>query len=230
MQCEFFRGAAWVSRGRPVGLGTMFFSIDGGDGTGKSTQVALLCEWLRSRGREVVACRDPGSTPLGEAVRELLLGRKELRIDRRGEMFLYMAARAQLVEELIRPAREQGKTVVSDRYLLSNVVYQGHAGGLDVETLWEVGRVATGGLMPDLTIVLDMPAAAAAKRLRRTLDRMEQQGDAFHARVRQGFLDEAARRPETILIVDAARPVEQVQADVRELVGKLFFGRSLTDP
>jgi len=200
----------------------MFFSIDGGDGAGKSTQVALFFDWLQAGGREVVTCRDPGSTRLGEATRELLLGRKDLRIGRRGEMFLYMAARAQLVEELIRPALEQGKTVVSDRYLLSNVVYQGHAGGLDVETLWEVGHVATGGLMPDLTIVLDMPAAAAAARLRRALDRMEQQGDAFHARVRQGFLDEAARRPEAIVVVDAARPIEQVQADVRRLARRAF--------
>ena len=195
----------------------MFFSIDGGDGTGKSTQVALLCDWLRSEGHEVLTCRDPGSTRLGEAVRELLLGHNDLRIDRPSEMFLYMAARAQLVKETIRPALEQGKMVVSDRYLLSNVVYQGHAGGLGVETLWGVGDVATGGLMPDLTIVLDMPAAAAAGRLRRTLDRMEQEGDAFHARVRKGFLAEAARRPEAIAVVDAARPVEQVQADLRAL-------------
>ena len=110
----------------------MFLSIDGGDGTGKSTQIALLAEFLRQDGREVVVCRDPGSTRLGEAVRELLLSRTDLRIDRRAEMLLYMAARAQLTEELIRPALEQGKTVICDRYLLANVVYQGHAGGLDV--------------------------------------------------------------------------------------------------
>ena len=162
----------------------MFLSIDGGDGTGKSTQIALLAEFLRQGGREVVVCRDPGSTRLGEAVRELLLSRTDLRIGRRAEMLLYMAARAQLTEELIRPALEQGKTVICDRYLLANVVYQGHAGGLDVGQLWEVGRAATCGLLPDLTIVLDMPAAAAAARLQRQLDRMEQQGDAFHARVR----------------------------------------------
>jgi len=193
----------------------MFFSIDGGDGTGKSTQAALLCEWLRGLGHDVVACRDPGSTPLGEAVRGLLLDRHDLSIDRRSEMLLYMAARAQLVEEVIRPALAAGRTVVSDRYLLANVVYQGHGGGLDVETLWEVGRVATGGLMPDLTIVLDMPAEAAAARLERRLDRMEQQGDAFHARVREGFLAEAARDPNRMVVVDAARPVAEVQADVQ---------------
>jgi dTMP kinase len=193
----------------------MFFSIDGGDGTGKSTQAAMFCQWLHGQGRQVVACRDPGSTPLGEAVRELLLHRKDLRIDRRSEMLLYMAARAQLVEEIIRPALAEKKTVVSDRYLLANVAYQGYAGGLDVATLWEAGRVATDGLMPDLTIVLDMPADAAAARLDRGLDRMEEQGEAFHARVREGFLAEAARQPERIVVINAAQPIDQVQAEVR---------------
>jgi dTMP kinase len=200
----------------------MFFSIDGGDGTGKSTQMALFCEWLRGQGREVAACRDPGSTPLGEAVRELLLHRQDLRIDRRSEMLLYMAARAQLVEEIIRPALAAEKTVVSDRYLLSNVVYQGYGGGLDVATVWEAGHVATGGLMPELTIVLDMPAAAAAARLSRGLDRMEQQGTAFHGRVREGFLAEAALQPDRIVVVSAAQPVEQVQAEMRRAAGRFL--------
>ena len=171
----------------------LFFSIDGGDGVGKSTQSELFRQWLRGQGREVVACRDPGSTQLGDAVREILLHRHDLAIHRRSEMLLYMAARAQMVEEIIRPALEQGKIVVSDRYVLANVVYQGYGGGLDVETLWQVGRVSTDGLMPDLTIVLDLPANAAAGRINRQLDRMEQQGAAFHTRVREGFLAEAAR-------------------------------------
>ena len=135
-------------------------------------------------------------------------------------MLLYMAARAQLVEEVIRPALERGKIVLTDRYLLSNVVYQGYGGGLDVETLWTIGQVATGGLMPDLTVVLDMPAAAAAARIRRPPDRMEQQGDEFHARVREGFLAEAARRPGEIAVVDASGSIEQVQADIRAAVEK----------
>ena len=126
----------------------LFLSIDGCDGTGKSTQMELLTGWLTSSGHDVVVCRDPGSTPLGEEVRGLLLDRADLQIHRRSEMLLYMAARAQLVEEIIRPALESGKTVVSDRYLLANVVYQGHAGGLDVETLWEVGRIATDSVSP----------------------------------------------------------------------------------
>ena len=196
----------------------MFISIDGGDGTGKSTQIDLLCRWLCSLGRETLTCRDPGSTALGEAVRELLLMRHDLEIDRRSEMLLYMAARAQLVEEVIRPALAEGKTVVSDRFLLANVVYQGRAGGLDVELLWQVGRVATDGLVPDLTIVLDMSAEAAAARLDRKLDRIEQEGEAFHTRVRDGFLAEAAQYEGRLEIIDADRPIEEVQADIRKAV------------
>ena len=196
----------------------MFLSIDGGDGTGKSTQVKLLGQWLRQRGHDVVACRDPGSTPLGEAVRGILLDQHDLHIHRRSEMLLYMAARTQMVEEVIRPALEQGKTVLSDRYLLANVVYQGHAGGLDVPTLWEVGRVATGGLMPELTVVLDVPPEVATARMGRPLDRMEKQGGAFHARVRQGFLAEAARTPDQIVVVDASGSIEQVQEEIRRIV------------
>ncbi len=157
----------------------MFFSIDGGDGTGKSTQIERFCQWLRDEGHQVVACRDPGSTPLGEAVREMLLHQDDLAIGRTSEMFLYMAARAQLVGEVIRPALEAGKVVVADRYLLANVVYQGHGGGLDVPTLWQVGEIATGGLMPDLTLVLDLPSEAAAARISRSPDRMERQGPTF---------------------------------------------------
>ncbi len=193
----------------------MFFSIDGGDGVGKSTQIERFCRWLQSLGHDVVTCRDPGSTPLGEAVRELLLNRHDLAIHRRSEMLLYMAARAQLVEEVIRPALEAQKTVVSDRYLLANVVYQGHAGGLDVDTLWRVGDIAIDRLTPDLTIVLDLPSEAAASRLTGQLDRMEQQGAAFHARVRQGFLHEAARQAERIALVDASRSMDEVAADIR---------------
>jgi dTMP kinase len=195
----------------------MFYSIDGGDGVGKSTQIALFCAWLVDQGQEVVTCRDPGSTRLGEAVRELLLNRHDLEIHRRAEMLLYMAARAQMVEEFIRPSLASGKTVVCDRFLLANVVYQGYAGGLDIETLWRVGDVAVGGLMPDLTIVLDMPAKSAVGRIDRELDRMEKQGADFHARVRDGFLIEAARRND-IVVINAARPIEKVHADIRAAV------------
>lgn len=196
----------------------MFLSIDGGDGSGKSTQIELLGPWLRQQGHDVVTCRDPGSTPLGEAIRGILLDRHDLHIHRRSEMLLYMAARAQMVEEVIRPALEQGKTVLCDRYLLANVAYQGYGGGLDVATIWDVGRVATSGLMPDLTIVLDVPADVAAARMARPLDRMEKQGDAFHARVREGFLVEAARAPDKIVVVSAVGSIDDVQAEIRRAV------------
>ena len=195
----------------------MFFSIDGCDGTGKSTQMDLFCRWLTSLGHEVVTCRDPGSTPLGENLRRLLLDHHGIEISRISEMLLYMSARAQMTEEVIRPALEEGKTVVSDRYLLANVVYQGHAGGLNTEEIWEVGRIATGGVRPDVTIVLDMPSQEAAERISGRPDRMEQQGDAFHARVRQGFLDEAARDPQGIKVVEAAAPIAEIQSKIRRI-------------
>ena len=199
----------------------MFLSLDGVDGTGKTTQIELLCDWLRATGHDVVTCRDPGSTPLGEAIRQILLNEHDLPIMRRSEMLLYMAARAQLVDEVIRPALAAGKTVVSDRYLLANVVYQGYAGGLDTERIWQVGAVATGGCQPDLTIVLDMPPDAAALRIDRPRDRMEQQGAAFEQAVRAGFLAEAARQPDRIVVVDANRPIDEVQADIRAAASRV---------
>ena len=117
---------------------TMFFSFDGIDGTGKSTQMALFVEWLRELGRDVVECRDPGGTPLGERLRDILLHKSDISMCRRAEMLLYMASRAQLVEQLIRPALDAGKTVVSDRYLLANVAYQGYTGEMNSEDVWQV--------------------------------------------------------------------------------------------
>src|SRR2546423_5508509 len=142
----------------------MFFSFDGVDGAGKSTQIGLLTEALRQRGREVVTCRDPGGTALGERLREILLHHHDMRINRRSEMLLYMASRAQLVEEVIRPALAAGKIVISDRYLLANVVYQAHAGGLWPEEVWQVGQITVAGVMPTLTFLLDLAAPAAAYR------------------------------------------------------------------
>src|SRR5262245_26217996 len=134
----------------------LFLSLDGLDGTGKSTQCRLLAGWLRARGHAVTECADPGGTAVGDVIRALLL-------EHRGEMsvtceaLLFMASRAQLTAEVIRPALEAGQVVLSDRFILANVVYQGHAGGLDPEKLWEIGRLSSGGLEPDLTLVLDLP-------------------------------------------------------------------------
>lgn len=195
----------------------MFLSLDGVDGAGKTTQIERLAAWLRAAGREVIVCRDPGTTPLGDELRKILLHREDLGIDRRSEMFLYMAARAQLVEEVIRPALAAGKTVVSDRFLLANVVYQGHAGGLEPEILWEVGRVATGGLAPDLTLVLDLPLEAAAQRLGPVRDRIESRGAAYLQAVRDGFLAESRRQPR-IAVIDARGTPDEVFAQIRAAV------------
>jgi dTMP kinase len=200
----------------------MFFSFDGIDGVGKSTQIKLFCDWLRERGEEVVECRDPGSTAVGEAVREILLQRHDLALGRMAEMLLYMAARAQLVEQVIQPALAAGKTVVSDRFLLSNVVYQGHAGGLEASELWKLGQFITRGIEPDLTFLLDMPPEAAAGRIQRELDRMELRGDIFRQQLRVGFLAEAERRPDRIAVIDASRSIEEVQAEIHAAA---FSGR-----
>jgi dTMP kinase len=199
----------------------MFLSFDGVDGAGKSTQIRLLADWLRARGNEVIECRDPGSTPLGEKLRAILLDRHDMPIHRRSEMLLYMAARAQLVEEVVRPALDAGKWVLSDRFLLANVVYQAHAGGLDPGDVWQVGAVTVGGVMPRLAIVLDMPAEQAAARIQREHDRMEAQGLAYLERVRQGFLIEAARRSNEIVVIPADRPPGAVHTDVVATVTSL---------
>ncbi len=200
----------------------MFLSFDGVDGAGKTTQLDLFCAWLADRGRNVVRCRDPGTTQLGETIRNLLLDRKSITIDSRAEMLLYMASRAQLVDEMIRPALAAGKAVVSDRYLLANVVYQGHALGLDPATIWDVGRIATGGLRPDLTIVLDLSPEAAEARRRRPLDDIESRGAAYNAAVREGFLREAACDPDAIAVIDSGRAVEAIQADIIAAVRRKF--------
>jgi dTMP kinase len=201
----------------------MFFSFDGIDGAGKSTQVRLFVDALRERGYDVVVCRDPGSTALGERVREVLLNSgTETTIGTRSEMLLYMAARAQLVDEVIRPALSDGKVVVSDRYLLANVVYQGHAGGLEPDTIWELGRFATSGLEPDLVFVLDIDPVAADKRFNRPLDRMESQGADYRNRLRKGFLQEAKRFAGRIYVIDADRDVGVIHADIWQIASNML--------
>ena len=192
----------------------MFFSFDGVDGVGKSTQIRLLADALRQQGRDVVTCRDPGGTALGERLRETLLDHHGIPISRRSEMLLYMASRAQLVEEVIRPALTAGKVVISDRYVLANVVYQAHAGGLDPNDVWRVGEVTVAGVMPKRVYLLDMAAELAARRIKRAPDRMEALGLSYLEQVRQGFLSEARRRPQEILVLDADQSAEAIHADV----------------
>jgi len=195
-----------------------FFSFDGIDGVGKSTQLRLFCEWLREQGLQTVACRDPGSTPLGERIREILLNsREDASIGSRSEMLLYMAARAQLVDEVIRPALADGKTVVCDRYLLANIVYQGYAGGMNLDAIRQVGAVAVDGVIPTCTFLLDMDPAHALARLGRPLDRMESRGPAYRDRLRAGFLTEAALMGPSVHVVEADRSVDAIQADIRQI-------------
>ncbi len=201
----------------------MFFSFDGIDGAGKSTQMDLFCDWLLEREREVVRCRDPGSTALGERIREIVLhSDADVPIGRRSEMLLYMAARAQLVEEVIRPALDAHQVVVSDRYLLANLVYQGYAGGLDVDAVRRVGLVAIDNTSPDAVFLLDMSPEAAEQRLDRELDRMERQGSDYRQRLRDGFLAEATCAKESIHVINADRPIEIVQTEIRQIADHLL--------
>jgi dTMP kinase len=199
----------------------LFLSLDGLDGCGKSTQCRLLADWLREQGHAVTACADPGGTAAGKVIRSLLL-------DHRGELslpceaLLFMASRAQLTAEIIRPALDAGQVVVCDRYTLANVVYQGYAGGLDPEQLWQIGKLATGGLEPDLTLVLDLPPERARSRISRPADRMESRSPEFYARVREGFLSEARRRPERIRVVDASGTVEGIHEQITQEVRRVL--------
>lgn len=195
-----------------------FLVLEGIDGAGKSSQLAPLVAWLRAAGRIVTTCRDPGSTAAGDAIRAILLDRHDLHTSPTAEMLLYMAARAQLVAEVVRPALDRGEWVVSDRYLPANVVYQGHAGGLDPDVIREVGAVATGGLEPDLVIVLDVDLETASRRLARPLDKLENRGDDYRRRLRAGYAAEAARRPDRFAIVDGAADVDTVQRSLRAAV------------
>jgi dTMP kinase len=199
-----------------------FISLDGPDGGGKSTQAALLVQWLRSLGREVVACRDPGGTELGERLRSVLLERSSVPISLRTEMLLYMTSRAQLVDEIIRPTLGEGRCVVSDRYMLANVVYQGYAGGLAPEEIWRVGEVATGGLFPDLTVVIDVPPDVAHARVGAPRDRMEDRSDDFRERVRRGFFEAATNYPAPLVVIDGAADADSVAFRLRSEVARVL--------
>ena len=199
-----------------------FIVLEGIVGAGKSSQVEPLVAWLRGCGRAVTTCRDPGATAAGDAIRAILLDRHDLHVAPTSEMLLYMAARAQLVAEVIQPSLARGEWVVSDRYLLANIVYQGHAGGLDPDTIRQVGAVATGGLEPDLVLLFDVDLETAARRLARPLDKLENRGDEYRGRLRAGYLAEAARRPDRIAVVDATGDLATVQANVRAALEHRF--------
>src|SRR5262249_24167813 len=180
-----------------------FIALEGIDASGKSTQCPLLAKWFRENGFGVVECSDPGGTPVGDQIRSIVLNRQQ-QMGVLCELFLFMASRAELTSLVIRPALAPNQVVITDRFLLSNVVYQGHAAGINPEEIWRVGRLATGGLEPNLTIVLDLTVADAANRRRGRRDRVESRPPEYHEAVRQGFLIEAHRRPSLIRVVDAS--------------------------
>jgi dTMP kinase len=210
----------------------LFLALEGPDGGGKSTQAARLAAWLRGEGMDVVSCRDPGSTAVGDRLRAIVLDRKSVHLAIRSEMLIYMASRAQLVEEVIRPALAASRVVVSDRFLLSNIVYQGFAGGLEVDDLWTIGQVATGGLLPDLTLILDVPPEEARARLGSARDRIEDRPEAYQKRVRDGFLDAArsASGPEKacryyrapVVLIDALGDPDAVFARIKSEVERVL--------
>lgn len=200
----------------------LFLAFDGPDGSGKSTQCRRLVDALRARGFAVTAVVDPGGTALGTKLRELLLFARETAIDVRAEALLFMAARAQLVAELVRPALDRGEIVVSDRYDLSTLVYQGHAGGLDPTTLKFVTNFAAAGLEPDLTFVFDVSPETAVARRKSMLDRMEDRGDDYRERVRRGFLHEASANPNRVRLVDANAGIDDIAAVVAAAVEPLL--------
>ena len=199
-----------------------FFALDGADGAGKSTQVAMLVGRLRAGGFAVAQATDPGGTELGAALRELLLHRREIPLSLRAEALLFMASRAQLVAEVIAPALARGGVVVSDRFATANVVYQGHAGGLDPAELWELAAFSTGGVTPDLTLVFDVDAATAGLRAKPKRDRLESRGPDYWERVRAGFRSVVAASPGSYRLIDATGPAEAVHELVWAAVSPLL--------
>ena len=198
-------------------------AFEGVEGAGKSTQLELLRQTLEARSREVVVTREPGGTPAGERVRGLLLD-PAVELHPRAEALLFAAARAELVERVIRPALERGAVVLCDRYLDSSLAYQGGARGLGRGPVDDVNRFATGGLLPDLVVLLDLDPAAGLGRQARDPDRIEAQDLDFHRWVRDAFRDLAAADPKRFAVVDASAPVPEVAAQVQAAVLSLLEG------
>ncbi|NBB83428.1 MAG: dTMP kinase [Alphaproteobacteria bacterium] len=195
----------WLQR-----LAGKFVVFDGPDGSGKSTQYQRFAGFARSGGVGVCEVREPGGTDVGEQIRRILLDPAHEQMDLRCEMMLYMASRAQLVAERIRPALAVRQLVLADRFVSSTLAYQGTAGGLDLADIRRVADVAIGAARPDLVVVFDVDEPTAATRLNPLLDRMEAKGAAYHAQVRQGYLDQAQAEPDRHLVVDARPDAEAV--------------------
>ncbi|HSU73354.1 MAG TPA: dTMP kinase [Terrabacter sp.] len=201
----------------------LFVCFEGGDGAGKSTQVRLLTEVLEGHGREVVVTRQPGGTPLGTQIRQLVLHGDH--VSARAEALLFAADKAHHVDQLIKPALTDGKVVITDRYVDSSITYQGAGRALGRDEIMALQHWAVGGLLPDLTIVLDVTPEVGRERRGDAPDRLESEADAFHAAVRRGYLELAAGDPERYLVLDAAQPVERVHAAVLDGVDRVVSVR-----
>ncbi|WP_179873071.1 dTMP kinase [Microcella indica] len=202
----------------------LFLTLEGGDGSGKSTQMGALTAWLEQQGRTVVQSREPGGTDLGLELREIVLHRRGF-IAPRAEALLYAADRAHHIATIVRPALERGDVVIQDRYLDSSVAYQGAGRVLEANEVRDLSLWATEGLLPDLTVLLDLDPAVGRERLtesRTRYDRLEAEEADFHERVRAAYLGLAEAEPERFLVLDATLPVEQLQQSIRDRVSHLL--------
>ncbi|MDF8264764.1 dTMP kinase [Luteipulveratus flavus] len=203
----------------PSGASGVFIAFEGGDGAGKSTQIERLAAWLREGGHEVVVTREPGGTPVGQQIRELVLHGDHLAP--RAEALLFAADRAQHVTTVVRPALERGAVVLQDRYLDSSVAYQGAGRDLDAQEVQRLSLWATEDLRPTLTVLLDVTPEVGRARRGDVHDRLESEGDDFHERVRRHFLELAEAEAHRYLVVDAALPAAEVAQIVKGCVGDL---------
>ncbi|HTY45995.1 MAG TPA: dTMP kinase [Patescibacteria group bacterium] len=204
---------------------TRFITFEGSEGCGKSTQSRLLYLYLKKRGWPVVYLREPGGTGISESIRRMLLDHKSDRMSQACEMLLYMAARAQLVDEVIRPALAQGKVIICDRFLDSTVAYQGYGLGIDIKTIRSIGLFATAGIRPDLTILLDLPVKEGLRHRNGSEDRIEKRSFNYHQRVRQGYLAQARQEPRRIKVVRLAPDKDTTQQAIRCLVEAFLKGK-----
>ena len=205
-----------------------FITFEGGDGTGKTTQLKVLESYLIARGKSCISTREPGGTTLGKLIRRVLLEVGEQTIASPTELFLYLADRAQHIREVVRPAIEQGKIVLCDRHTDSTLAYQGYGRGFDLGLLQELNKLASEGVKPDLTFLLDCPvelglARTAQRRFQTTADaswedRFERERIEFHHRVRAGFLELARTEPDRLRVIDASRSVTEVSEEIKKIV------------
>lgn len=205
----------------------MFITFEGGDGSGKSTQIQSVRDWFESRGREVIVTREPGGTELGTEIRRLVQNGPE-DVDARTEALLYAADRAYHVATVIRPALERGAVVLGDRYIDSSLAYQGAARSLGVDEIASLSAWATQGLYPSLTFLLDLPPEVGARRRTDAPDRMERESMDFHERVRHEYLRLADAEPERIVVIDAVGTVDEVFSEIRGVLVERFDGGSST--